>query len=156
MPGTPCYLECSDGVKGRKPYRVELRVLNSLPDDLWAVPSTRAHAVTERDYVTAEERKRLTEVRLSTRKPTVNHPRWTGARAISVSERKRHVETFAGVQHNRNPKLVDEFLKKKDANLQDLEKMHSEALKVIFIIFVSYVILAGLVEKTPGSRCIKA
>ena len=89
LPGRPAYLECTDAT-GKK-WRVGIRVIDELcmPDDVWGVPGELEREIlrTNRDYLTAAERKALPHVRLSTRAPPPRQlRRWPGARVMTEAE----------------------------------------------------------------------
>jgi len=120
LPGRPAYAECKD--LAGKLWRIDLRVMDALPTDFWAVPPSRAAAIEARDFLTPPEGSRLNSVKLSSNKRTQQHPPWYGAQVMSSVQQTLHDNTFAGMCERNDPARVLEFLRKDSASLALMNK----------------------------------
>eukprot|EP00808_Paulinella_micropora_P019194 g58835.t1 len=107
LPGRPGHFKIKD-TKGHI-WTAHVRVLDDLPEDLWALPPDRQAAVDASLYLTEEERKSLPRTFFRNDRPPPKHPSWTGVRRQTDAERKAY--DFENPAAPRPPhELVDEML----------------------------------------------
>eukprot|EP00808_Paulinella_micropora_P002418 g69885.t1 len=108
LPGRPGHFKIKD-TKGHI-WTAHVRVLDDLPEDLWALPPDRQAAVDASLYLTEEERKSLPRTfKFRNDRPPPKHPSWTGVRRLTDAERKAY--DFENPAAPRPPhELVDEML----------------------------------------------
>eukprot|EP00808_Paulinella_micropora_P012308 g39934.t1 len=84
LAGRPAHFTCTDAAG--KQWQVNVRVLDVLPADLWAVPSDREACISAEYLLSEEERLRMPRVNFRNDGTAPPHPAWRGCRLLDASE----------------------------------------------------------------------
>eukprot|EP00808_Paulinella_micropora_P026125 g13567.t1 len=84
LAGRPAHFTCTDAAD--KQWQVNVRVLDVLPADLWAVPSDREARISAEYLLSEEERLRMPRVNFRNDGTAPPHPVWRGCRLLDASE----------------------------------------------------------------------
>eukprot|EP00808_Paulinella_micropora_P019625 g20529.t1 len=84
LAGRPAHFTCTDAAG--KQWQVNIRVLDVLPADLWAVPSDREARISAEYLLSEEERLRMPRVNFRNDGTAPPHPAWRGCRLLDASE----------------------------------------------------------------------
>eukprot|EP00808_Paulinella_micropora_P007551 g4888.t1 len=96
----------------------DIRVLDDLPPDLWAVPPARLAAREDRDRLTLAEQAKLPYSKIYSHKPTPTHPKkYPGARAMTEDEQKEW--QAIGVEKDPVQEIKAAFAQAKEQSLTE-------------------------------------
>eukprot|EP00808_Paulinella_micropora_P023487 g10224.t1 len=91
LPGRPAHFSCVD--RSGELWRVDVRVLDELAPQPWAIPREREAKVRSLTHLTEEERLNLPRIVLDNDR-SVAHPPWHGARELSQHEQLQQNAAF--------------------------------------------------------------
>jgi len=107
LPGRPGFFQMTN--KKGTVYKAHVRVLDSLPEDIWGLPADRTAAVERCKLLTEEERLSLPRTFFTNDQAPPRHPRWVGCRVLNNEERKR--QNFENPEPERPlHEIVDQVL----------------------------------------------
>eukprot|EP00808_Paulinella_micropora_P032057 g16021.t1 len=118
LPGTPAHIGPISDKRGHRWTAENIRILDELPEDLWAVPSARFAARQDRDRLTPAEQARLPYHHIFSIKQTPTHPKkYPGARAMTEKEEKQWHSI--GVEKDPVTEIEVAFAKAKEQELTE-------------------------------------